>query len=206
MYFVGNLEWLKCFFFLKRHFKYCCNLKKKHILLKECVRRNLSRPIRRAHRESFPPHFRKMIARRYVYRASDRRVMPGAVQRNVIGSSYDRRGIVVVHACDSVRVDYFFQFLLYYGQRDKGFSHSLLQVTVRNSNNLAIYFIHIVSNNYCWIVVYPIILSIHVQFLLENICFQFFYYSLENHLVQCHDHGWEISSKICDLNFFWFIS
>lgn len=51
----------------------------------------LSRPFRRADRESIPPDNCKMIARRNVHHAFDRRVLPGAVRRSKIRSQFGRR-------------------------------------------------------------------------------------------------------------------
>lgn len=55
----------------------------------------LSHPIRRADREPFPSDNCKMIARRYVHRASDRRVLPGAVRRYKIRLPFGRRESLV---------------------------------------------------------------------------------------------------------------
>lgn len=63
----------------------------------------LSRPIRVAHRELYPSGPRKMIARRDVYCASDRRVPPGAVHRDVIESPFGR---LVDYAHNCIRVVY----------------------------------------------------------------------------------------------------
>jgi len=55
----------------------------------------LSHRIRRADREPLPSDYCIMIARRYVHRASDRRVLPGAVRRYYIRFPFGRRDSLV---------------------------------------------------------------------------------------------------------------
>lgn len=55
----------------------------------------LSYRIRRADRKSLPSGYCIMIARRYVHRASDRRVLPGAVRRYYIRLPSGRRESLV---------------------------------------------------------------------------------------------------------------
>lgn len=65
---------------------------KKHVLCLERARRMLSHPIRRADRVPlFPSDYCIMIALRYVYSASDWRVLPWAVRRNKIRLPFGRR-------------------------------------------------------------------------------------------------------------------